>query len=68
MISPKASNLGTARVYVDGVLLATVSEHSSTTLGPQVLFAHTWTTNGPHRLDIVNTGARLDVDAFLTLQ
>jgi hypothetical protein len=68
VISPKGPGQGGGRVYIDGTFVATVSEFNSKTLGPLVLFAHTWTTKGSHRIDIVNTGVQFDVDAFLTLQ
>ncbi len=68
VISPKGPGQGGGRVYIDGTFVATVSEFNSRTLGPLVLFAHTWTTKGSHRIDIVNTGVQFDVDAFLTLQ
>jgi hypothetical protein len=68
-IGPKSSGRSTARVYIDGVLVATITEKSTTTLNAQGLFARTWTSVGSHRIDISVTGAgRVDVDAFLTLQ
>ena len=68
-IGPKSTTRGTARVYIDGVLIAIYSEKSTTTLAAQGIYARTWGVVGSHRIDISVTGAgRIDVDGFLTLQ
>ena len=68
-IGPKGA-LGSARVYIDGVLQGIFSEHSATTLAHQGIFAKTW-GGAPalHEMVISAKGdGKLYIDAFLTLQ
>jgi hypothetical protein len=68
-IGPKGPTRGTARVYIDGVYVAILSEKNATTLAAQGIYARTWGTVGVHRIDISVVGVgRVDVDGFLTLQ
>ena len=68
-IGPKSTTRGTARVYIDGILMGISSEKSTTNLGAQGIFSRTWAVLGSHRIDISVAGfGRVDVDAFLTLQ
>jgi hypothetical protein len=68
-VSPTSSTRGTARIYVDGVLVATISENSSTTIYRRVLFARHFSTIGTHTIKVYVTGTgRIDVDCFLALR
>jgi chitodextrinase len=59
------SSRGTARIYLDGNLSATLNEHCSGGVG-RVLYTHTWAASGSHTLKIVTAGAkRFDVDGFI---
>lgn len=62
---------GSANVYVDGALQATVDLHSKTTIPRQMVFTKTWTSSGRHTVRIVALGTsghpRVDVDALVVL-
>ncbi|HEX2627118.1 MAG TPA: hypothetical protein VHL56_09480, partial [Candidatus Limnocylindrales bacterium] len=62
---------GSAKVYIDGVYKATVNLYASTFSARDVVYAASWSVDGPHTLRIVNAGtaghSRVDIDAFLTL-
>jgi hypothetical protein len=68
-IGPKGA-LGSARVYIDGVLQGIFSEHTATTLAHQGIFAKTWGgASALHEMDISAKGdGKLEIDGFLTLQ
>ena len=59
---------GSAKIYIDGVLAATVSTYSSTKSYRYVAFQKTWSSSGQHRISVVVSGTsghpRVDVDAF----
>ena len=65
---------GSARVFLDGTLVATVSTHASSVGHRRIMFARAW-WGGPndpvHTIRIVNAGtpghSRVDVDGFLTV-
>ena len=63
---------GTAKVYLDGVLVATIDTYRSTTTVRKVAFAKTWSSSGFHTLRIVLVGTlnrpRVDVDALEVLR
>jgi hypothetical protein len=60
---------GSARVYVDRVLKATVNTRSSSALNRVLAYAFEWTADGAHTLRIVNAATsghpRTTVDGFL---
>ncbi|HUG31045.1 MAG TPA: hypothetical protein VMQ65_11095 [Candidatus Limnocylindria bacterium] len=70
-IAYKGPNRGSARVYVDGVLKATVSLHATTKKARPQVFAFNWSTSGAHTIRVVVVGTaghpRVDVDAFVRL-
>ena len=63
---------GSARVYVDGALVATVNLSATATTFRRVVFAKSWSTSGYHTLRIVVVGTgthpRVDVDALEVLR
>jgi hypothetical protein len=71
-VTTLAPDRGSARVYVDGVLVATVSTYNSGTLFRRVGFAKTWSASGYHTLRIVVVGSaghpRVDFDALEVLR
>ena len=71
-VTTKALSRGSFRVYIDGVLKATISAYSSTTAFKQLVFQYTWSTPGTHTIKIYVLGTaghpRVDVDAFLVLK
>jgi hypothetical protein len=57
---------GAAKVYVDGVLVATVDTHAASTALRQIVFSKAWTSYATHTIKLVTatTGAPVTVDAF----
>jgi GH25 family lysozyme M1 (1,4-beta-N-acetylmuramidase) len=62
---------GSARIYLDGRYIKTISLRTSTGHSRAVVFARNWGVNGTHTLRIVIVGTaghpRVDVDAFVRL-
>ncbi len=63
---------GAAKVYLDGVLVATIDTFGAATSVRQVAFAKTWSSSGFHTLRIVVVGTptrpRVDIDALEVLR
>ena len=61
---------GSAKVYVDGALKATIDTQSSATRNRVIVYKFEWATTGAHTLKIVNVATsghpRISVDGFLT--
>jgi hypothetical protein len=67
VVGPRSSTRGSFRVYVDGTLVATVTERASATAYRRILYVGGVTT-GTHRIEIVASGnGRIDLDAVLAL-
>lgn len=71
-VTTRAASRGAARVYVDGVLVATVDTWAATPGYRSVAWGRTWTTSGTHAVKIVVLGTvgrpRVDIDAFAILR
>ena len=71
-VTTKAAGRGSFRVYIDGVLKATVSAYSTTTAYRQVVYQFTFPVRGTHTMKIYVLGTaghpRVDIDAFLVLK
>ncbi len=69
-VTDEDSAHGSAKVYVDGVLKATVNTQSSSTRNRVIAYQFQWASNGAHTLKIVNVATaghpRVTVDGFLT--
>lgn len=66
-VTTKSGIRGTVKVYVDGVLAATVQLNAATATYRFVAFSRTWSTVGTHTIKVVSVGTpvpRVDVDAF----
>ena len=63
---------GLARVYVDGVLVATIDCVAPGMIGRRVAFAKSWSSSASHTIRIVVVGTpnrpRVDLDAFEVLR
>ncbi len=61
---------GSAKVYIDGTLSATVSTHYSSKRDRVVVYKHGWSADGTHTIRIVNVATsghpRVTVDGFVT--
>jgi len=70
-VSKKSSSRGSAQVYVDGVLVATINLYATTATNRAQVFAFNWGTNGTHTIRIVNLATsghpRIDLDAMVRL-
>jgi hypothetical protein len=59
---------GSADVYLDGVLISTVSEVAAPGVTRRVLFRYGWLDSGYHTLRFVtNSSGRFDIDGFVVL-
>jgi VCBS repeat-containing protein len=68
-VAPKGTIRGSARIYVDNVLVSTVSEWSTSTSYRQVLWSRHFSAFATHTIKVVVLGTgRIDVDAFLALR
>jgi hypothetical protein len=71
-VTTKAASRGSFRVYIDGVLKATVSAYSATTAYRQVVYQYTFPTRGTHTMKIYVLATaghpRVDIDGFLVLK
>jgi hypothetical protein len=72
LIAPKGPTRGSARLYVDGVYVSTVSLYRSVWAPRIVVAARSWPASGTHTARLVLTGtpghSRFDVDAFAVLR
>ena len=70
-VTYKGPNRGSAQIYVDGILAATVNTYSASYQAKQIVFATRWVANGTHTIQIVNLGTaghpRIDIDGFIRL-
>lgn len=68
-VATRGPTSGSARVYLDGRLVATINLYSATTVTRGVVYRAGWPTIGTHRLEIRPVGTaghpRVNVDAFL---
>lgn len=71
-VTTRAASRGSVKVYVDGVLVTTVSCYAASTTFRWVGFARTWATSGTHTLKFVVVGTaghpRVDLDAIEVLR
>ncbi len=69
LVGSKSPGRGKAKVYIDGVLAATVDFRRSSAAHRQVVFTRSWATARPRTLKVVVLGTsgrpRVDVDAFV---
>ena len=69
IVASRASARGQFQVWVDGVLVATISQKSSTSTTRMVLYGGSVSTSASHVVVIRPAGnGRIDIDAILTLR
>jgi hypothetical protein len=70
-VSSRGPTRGSAKVYIDGVLAATVNLNAATLTYRYVAFQKTWTSSGSHTIKVVVLGSsghpRVDLDALETI-
>jgi hypothetical protein len=70
-VAYRSTSRGSAYVYIDGVLKATVSLYSTTSAARAQVYAFNWSTEGTHTIRVVVVGTaghpRIDVDAMVRL-
>jgi hypothetical protein len=68
-VTETGPNRGSAKIFQDGVLKATVSTYSASNTGARVMWANWFSTAGTHTIRVVVVGTaghpRVDVDGFL---
>jgi hypothetical protein len=71
-VASRTATRGSARVYLDGHLTATVNLHNASAAHRRIVFAHAWNGDGVHTIKVVCVGTpghpTIDVDAFLTVR
>jgi len=69
-VTTTSGTRGTAQIYVDGVLAATVNLSAGTITYRVVAFTKTWSSVGTHTIKVVSVGSpvRVDIDAFVILR
>ena len=71
-VSAVGETRGSARVYIDGTLLATVSQHRADPAYRKVVFERSWPSSGTHtfRIEVVGTSGhpRVDLDALVVIR
>jgi hypothetical protein len=69
-VTDEDSAHGSAKVYIDGALKATINTWSSSALNRVIAYKFEWASDGAHTLKIVNAATsghpRISVDGFLT--
>ena len=72
VVAPLGPRRGTARIYLDGVLVDTLHLHRKHLHPRRVVFARTWATSANHTITVVVAGTkghpRVDVDAFVIVR
>jgi hypothetical protein len=70
LVTTQASNHGSAQIFVDGKLRATVNTHAAHTRNREVIYRYAWAANGVHTIRVVNLASarepRISIDGFLT--
>jgi hypothetical protein len=69
LIANKATTYGAAKIYVDGVLKATINQYSLTAVAKASVYSIDFGTSGPHSIAVVEVGTlghpAVNVDAFV---
>lgn len=72
LVTTRGPGRGKVKVYVDGVLVATVDTYAATTTRKLVIWQRSWATAGAHTLKLVVVGTagrpRVDLDALVALR
>jgi subtilisin family serine protease len=72
VVAPRSRTRGSAKVYVDGAYVGTVSLYRRTATARSVVFGRTWAVSGTHTVKLVLVGTaghpRFDIDAFAILR
>jgi hypothetical protein len=67
-VSFRNSTRGKVKVYVDGVLKATVTLKSATTRARYISYVASFASSGTHTIKLVVVKGRVDVDAFVVIR
>jgi subtilisin family serine protease len=72
IVMPKGPTRGSARIYLDGTLVATISTYASSVQGRRIVWSRAFASAGTHTLRIVVAGtpghARIDFDAVVVMK
>jgi hypothetical protein len=67
-VTYRNSTRGKVKVYVDGVLKATVTLKSATTRARYLAYVASFASSGTHTIKLVVVSGRIDVDAFVVIR
>lgn len=71
-VTTRAASRGSVKVYIDGVLVSTVSCYAASTTFRYVAYSRAWTSSGTHTIKLVVVGTsgrpRVDLDAIEVLR
>ena len=71
-VAPRGPTRGSAKIYVDGVYIRTLSLHAAVSVSRRVVFSRAWATAGSHTIRIVCQATdghrRIDIDTIVVLQ
>jgi hypothetical protein len=71
-LSRTGTSFGSARVYIDGTLVKTVSLYSTTPVDRKLAYVKTWSTSGTHTIRVVVVGtaghSRVTHDQFYVIR
>jgi hypothetical protein len=69
IVGPKGSSMGSVQVYIDGTLVATVSERASSTVYRRMLYVRSLDPAVSHTIELRPAGnGRIYLDAIVTVQ
>jgi hypothetical protein len=67
-LSYRSSSRGKVKVYVDGVYKGRVTLTSSSAMARRIVYATGWSTSASHKLKLVVSSGRVDIDGFVVLK
>ena len=71
-VAAMGSTRGSAKVYIDGAYVTTVSQYRSDAAYRRIVWSKSWASSGEHTLKIVVTGTagrpRIDLDALVVIR
>jgi subtilisin family serine protease len=72
LVMPKGPTRGSARIYLDGRLVATISTYSSSFSARRIVWSRAFATSATHTIRVVVAGTaghpRIDLDAFIVMR
>lgn len=71
VVATEGTGFGSFKVYLDGVLVGTVSDYATSTVYRRMVYSKAWSTWATHTIKLVSVGTaghpKIDLDAFVLL-